>query len=320
MKNLFFLATIPLVIFLVSGCRKNHNPHGYQTGKNRFTTQIDGDQREYYVHIPASYSENTATPVVFMLHGTSGNGEEFYNHSGWKEVGDDNNIITVFPSSWNYCIVDGGEIKHTTKWNGFASDWTYCSGEVPRDDIKFLNTIITELSSKFNIDSKRIYLVGFSNGGQMASRCTIELSDKLAAIVENAASFYHDTTYTPLRKLPVTFQIGNEDYGPGNTGPAIPMSLLDSLLLVPDLPVLNGKHYRIAHTHIQSFGLDPNFTISGDTNSVSVATYTSLTSDPLNSFRFVMVKGLAHAYPNGDNHPMEAAKLHWDWLKQYSLP
>jgi hypothetical protein len=28
-----------------------------------------------------------ATPVVFMLHGTSGGGEKFYNISGWKEVG-----------------------------------------------------------------------------------------------------------------------------------------------------------------------------------------------------------------------------------------
>jgi len=30
--------------------------------------------------------------------------------------------------------------------------------------------------------------------------------------------------------------------------------------------------------------------------------------------------GLKHAYPNGENHPLEAAVYHWDWLKQYSLP
>jgi hypothetical protein len=33
-----------------------------------------------------------------------------------------------------------------------------------------------------------------------------------------------------------------------------------------------------------------------------------------------MIKGLAHAYPNGDNHPLEAAVLNWEWLKQFSLP
>ena len=46
----------------------------------------------------------------------------------------------------------------------------------------------------------------------------------------------------------------------------------------------------------------------------------SLTPGSLNDYRFVFVKGLAHAYPNGDNHWMEAAQLHWEWLEQYELP
>jgi len=39
------------------------------------------------------------------------------------------------------------------------------------------------------------------------------------------------------------------------------------------------------------------------------------------SFRFVFVKGLAHTYATGlPGHPMEAAKLHWAWMKNFSLP
>ncbi|MDX2280851.1 MAG: PHB depolymerase family esterase [Saprospiraceae bacterium] len=293
----------------------------FTVGKNRFTTQIDGDEREYFVHVPAGYTGNSATPIVFMLHGTSGNGEEFYNKSGWREVGESNNILTVFPSSWRHCIKDeDGTIKNTTKWNSQPAEWTYCANETPRDDIKFLKTIISEMNAKFNIDSKRIYLVGFSNGGQMAAKCTIVMSDQFAAIVESASSLFYDSTYTPLRKMPILFQVGNEDYGPGNTGPAIPLSLLDTLISTPDLPLRNGKYYRIAHTHTVSFGLDPNFTIGGDTTSVAYAVYKPLITNPLNSFRFVMIKGLAHAYPNGDNHPLEAAVLNWEWLKQFSLP
>jgi hypothetical protein len=66
--------------------------------------------------------------------------------------------------------------------------------------------------------------------------------------------------------------------------------------------------------------LNPNFTISGDTNVAAVATFTSLTPEPLNTFRFVLAKGYGHIYPNGRNHPMEAAKLHWAWMRQFSLP
>jgi len=291
------------------------------TGKNRFTTNIDGDEREYYVHVPQSYTGSTAVPVVFMLHGTSGDGEKFYNHSGWREVGNDENILTVFPSSWRYCINDNGEIKNTTKWNTPPdADWSFCPGQTPRNDIKFLNTIIAELNARYKIDNKRIYLAGFSNGGQMAAKCAVELSDKLAAVAENAGSFYLDTMYLPKRKLPVMYQVGNEDYGPGNTGPAIPLSQLGTLISTPGLTFMNGKHYRIANDHIRNFGFSSTYTLSGDTNSVSYATYKSLTPGSPYEFKFIMVKGLGHAYPNGDNHWMEAARIQWAWFKQFSMP
>jgi len=314
--------TCLLAILFHFGCKKEtqpKDPEQYVAGKNRFTTLIDGVEREYYVHVPAGYSPNTATPVVFMLHGTGGNGEEFYTGSGWKEVGETDNILTVFPSALRYCITEDGETKNITKWNSQPTEWAFCAGEKPADDIQFFRTIIAELSATFNVNSKKIYVVGFSNGGQMAAKCSISMSDVLAAIVESAASFAFDSTYQPLRKLPVTFQVGNEDYGPGNEGPAITLSLLDTLISTPDLALRGGKHYRIANAHIKSFGLDPNFTISGDTNSVSIATYKSLTGDPDKSFRYVFVKGLKHAYPNGTSHPLEAAVLNWAWLKQYTL-
>ena len=38
-------------------------------GKKRFAINVDGDIREYYVHIPLGYNGSTALPVVFMLHG-----------------------------------------------------------------------------------------------------------------------------------------------------------------------------------------------------------------------------------------------------------
>lgn len=316
----FMLAVAALVM---TSCKSKDSvteptPTDYVVGKNRFTTQIDGDTREYYVHVPAKYNANAATPVVFMLHGTSGDGEKFYNISGWKEVGETENILTVYPSSWRYCIIDEGVQLTTTKWNSQPSEWQPCAGERLRDDVKFLSTIITELKAKFNVDGKRIYLVGFSNGGQMAAKCTIEMSDKFAAIVESAGSFYTDTTWVPKRKLPVTFQIGNEDYGPGKTGPAIPLSLLDTLLSTPNLPI--SRFNRIAGIHVRSFELNPNFTISGDTNTVSLATYTSLTPNPNNSFRVALIKGLAHEYPNGTNHWLEGAKVNWAWMKNYTLP
>lgn len=328
MKNLILFACF-MAITLLFSCKDSTdeptpNPTPTDTsfviGKNRFTIMVDGVEREYYVHVPKNYNKNLATPLVFMLHGTSGNGEEFYDRSGWKEVGEDNNFLTVFPSSMKYCIIDAGVQKNITKWNSQPSEWSFCAGEIPRDDIKFLRTVIIEMQKKFNIDSKRVYMNGFSNGGQMTAKCAIEMSDVLAAAISNAASFSLDTTFIPKRILPVTYQVGNADYGPGNVGPEIPLSKFDTIISTPNIPILNGKHYRIASAYIKSFNLNPDFKISGDTNSVMVASYSGKGSNPLNIFRYVFVKSLDHSYPNGINHPMEAAKLHWIWLKQFSIP
>lgn len=87
-------------------------------GKNKFVTEVDGDARQYIVHVPESYSNAIQTPVVFILHGTAQTGENMYDKSGWKEVGEDENILAVFPTSWRYCIDNQGTIApNTTKWN-----------------------------------------------------------------------------------------------------------------------------------------------------------------------------------------------------------
>jgi polyhydroxybutyrate depolymerase len=318
LSALFFLS-----LLLLSACKKDNDTTttGDNTtipyGKSRLTLTIDGDEREYYMHIPKAYTGKEAVPVVFMLHGTSGDGEKFYETSGWKEVGETENIITIFPSSWRYCIVDPVDgAKTTTKWNTPPdSEWTFCQGQKPRDDIKFLKTIVTELKQKYKVDAQRFYLVGFSNGGQMAAKCSIEMSDIFAAIVESAGSFFIDTTYTPKRKIPLTYQVGSDDWGPGNDGPDLPLSQFDTLLKRPDF-----KYYKIKQRHITHFGLNQKYTITGDTTTAVFAHFTSATNTPNNIFQFVMIKGLAHAYPNGTNHPLKAAEKDWEWLKKFSLP
>jgi polyhydroxybutyrate depolymerase len=298
----------------------------YTKGKNRYTIVSDSVEREYWVHVPSDYDSVVATPLVFMLHGTGGNGEKFYDNSGWKELGEEENFISVFPSAFRYKIYDleDGTNKNTTKWNTKpdAAGWVFQPGERGRDDIKFFRDIITELSSKLNIDSSRIYVNGFSSGGSMAAKCAIDLSDKLAAVAHSAASFQKDTVYTPLRKIPVLFQLGNKDYGPGVAGgPEIPLIYFDSLISTPGIPILNGKHYRIARRHIDHLGLDSNYTLIGNTDSVMVALYHSLTpGDTLNVFRYVFVKELSHKYPNGENHWFDAPRAHWAWLRQYRRP
>lgn len=286
----------------------------YVVGKNRFTTNVNGDTREYYVHVPKSYNKNTPTPVVFMLHGTSGDGLKFYNISGWKEVGETENIITVYPSSWRHCIIEDGARKNTTKWNIFPGSFEYCPGEVPKDDIKFLNQVIDELCGKFTVNQKMIYFVGFSNGGQMTGRVGVEMSDRIAAVVSSAGMLKPGTSYTPKRLLPNLFQFGSNDdrfYGAFGGKPA-PMDI-NQLMATPFIKGVFG-------TYQKTYQLSSQYTTGGDPNKILWGEAKGTSGDPNNVFRMAVIKGMAHVYPNGKNFPLNGAQMNWQWLKQFKLP
>ncbi len=312
-------------IVLYNGCKKEESvntpaPPGYVTGKNRFTITVDAVEREYYVHVPARYSGNTATPIVIMCHGTGQTGEQFYNISGWKEVGDSANILTAFPSSLSYCITEDGVTQTTPKWNSFPGGFAFCAGVTPKDDVKFMRQMIAELKTRFNVDSKRIYMAGFSNGGQFSATCAVQLSDIVAATVScgGGGALPRDSTYTPLQLLPTMLMFGNKDekmlrgLGLPPTG-AVPMGFPQLYSVYPYLYLVQPKPF------INTFRLDTTYTLSGDTNSVAVASYAGR-SGPNNVFVMLEVKGLIHEYPNGVSHPMKAASVHWAWMKNYSLP
>ncbi|MFN8347796.1 MAG: PHB depolymerase family esterase [Spirosomataceae bacterium] len=318
-----FLISLNL-IFLGFSCGKDNTVatpgETVVKGKNRFTLTVDGAEREYYVHVPAGYTGNTPLPLVLMFHGTGQNGAQFYDISGWKEVGESQNILTVFPSSLSYCINDGGVTETTPKWTGYADSYSYCAGVVPKDDIKFMRALLNDLNAKLKVDEKRRYVVGFSNGGEFSARCAVEMSDVFAGAISSGGggALPGNLNLTPVRLLPVMLEFGNKDgkllKGLGVPGP-LPMNFTTLFTTYPFIYANSPKPY------ITTFKLDEkNYTVSGDPSEYIVGNFTGLSGRPENVFKLVEVKDLEHEYPNGKNHPLNGAALHWAWLKQYSLP
>ena len=81
-------------------------PLSYLQGKNRFTTAVDGEAREYYVRVPAGHNPLRSTSIVFMLHGSGTDREKLYDQSESVQIGETNNLVTIFPSNWAYKSVN----------------------------------------------------------------------------------------------------------------------------------------------------------------------------------------------------------------------
>ncbi len=81
------------------------------------------------------------------------------------------------------------------------------------DDVGFTRALIDELAKSINIDPRRVYATGFSNGAIMVYRLGCELSDRLAAIAPVSATQILDdqSVCRPSRNVPVIHFHGTAD-------------------------------------------------------------------------------------------------------------
>lgn len=137
--------------------------------------QTDGaslDERGYGLYIPTSYDEEATNnlPLVIALHGFGDTWENFYQATGLVNRAEQDNFIVAFPQ-------------------GYLNQWNDGSiGDHEEDDIQLLRDLITRIERDYRVDTERIYLVGFSNGGTMVFRAACEAPDLFAGIVSIAGT------------------------------------------------------------------------------------------------------------------------------------
>ncbi|WP_461083427.1 extracellular catalytic domain type 1 short-chain-length polyhydroxyalkanoate depolymerase [Spirosoma flavus] len=164
----------------------------------RDTLLHDGMLRIYWVHLPAGYAQKTTRlPLVIALHGGGGSGQQFAIQSKWSDKADREGFIVVYPDG----VQNPGVLRLRT-WNAGA-----CCGQVAStqriDDVGFISKLIDKLSTTYQIDSKKVFATGHSNGGMLCYRLACELSEKITAIAANAGTMQLQKPCKPTRLMPV---------------------------------------------------------------------------------------------------------------------
>jgi polyhydroxybutyrate depolymerase len=94
----------------------------------------------------------------------------------FDQLADEQGLIVVYP--------DGYE-RH---WNDCRKIAHYSARTRNIDDLGFLRALVEHLRVTYGADARRVYVVGYSNGGQMAFRLALEAPDLLAGIAAVAAN------------------------------------------------------------------------------------------------------------------------------------
>ncbi|MCI8534020.1 MAG: hypothetical protein HFG68_00320 [Hungatella sp.] len=126
----------------------------------RRTAVVNGYEYDYFIHLPEKKTKEQlqGLPLVFTVHGRGEPAWLFTTKNGWDRLADETGeFILVSPDS-------PGNI------------WF-----LPRDGMVFPE-IVYKMEEEFGIDTSRIYLTGFSNGGMIVREVAISYPHLFAGV------------------------------------------------------------------------------------------------------------------------------------------
>ncbi len=189
MKNLISF----LVLTMLIGCGSNDGSSATVFSADPALV-IGGDERPAEVDIPTDYDPTVAHPLVIVLHGFGADGRVETGYMQLFDFVDEKQFVLVFPDG---TLNDQGE----RFWNATPA---CCDPSESVDDVGYLSGLIAEAEQTYNIDPKRVYLIGHSNGGFMSFRMACEASELITAIVSLAGSTFDDPADCAPATIPVS--------------------------------------------------------------------------------------------------------------------
>ncbi|UQB69864.1 alpha/beta hydrolase family esterase [Epilithonimonas zeae] len=142
------------------------------------TYNINGLTRKAIFYEPILKSDKI--PVVFVFHGHGGNANfvskriDIQNY--YKEA------LVIFMEGFPGRTVPGLDP------NGKMNGWQIFADDLEGRDIQFFDKVLSDIHQKnYNIDDKKIYLIGHSNGARFVNVLWKTRGDKIAAICSASA-------------------------------------------------------------------------------------------------------------------------------------
>jgi polyhydroxybutyrate depolymerase len=169
------------VLVTLSGCSRAHRTETPRLpdGTTLHTMAFGGLDRTYRVHKPVGLA--AAAPLVVMLHGGFGDGEQAESSYGWDQLADSTKFVVAYPNG----------VGQT--WNGHG-----CCGKAAQeniDDVGFITAMVGQISATLPIDTSRVYAAGISNGGIMT--LALACSSSLFAAIGSVAATQLDPCTAP---------------------------------------------------------------------------------------------------------------------------
>lgn len=305
----FLLCGFFLIAFLPT---ISAQPLDWDYGRNDFEIPFENVDRHFIVHVPMSYNGDEPVPVVFIFHGTNGQGHTMWLNSKWQELCEAENFITVYPSSWKYVLSADG--TKPEKWNFSHLFEIVEDPSQLKDDVGFIDKVLDLVIASFNVNEKKVYATGFSNGGSFVhTRILPEMNHRFAAIGCNAGLIKHEYNISG-NLLPTVTMIGTKD---GKILPAHP----DTILPFDVYGILNDVVLgKTIDSTLHSLQLEKDYTVDSTQQAITFHFNVSASGNN-NEWFFRVLNNVGHVYPHGNNNPWDlvVAPQYWAFFQQFEV-
>jgi len=263
---------------------------------------VNGVERTYYLYVPDHLPPGA--PLVIMLHGYGSDGTRVVRDFGWEAEADLGRFVVAGPDASRLFPGATPNRRNRRSWNaGVAGE---AGGVEHSDDVGFIVAVIDDIARNVGIDRRRVYVAGFSSGGQMASRLGQEIPDRVAAISMSASQVVLFPR-PPSRGVPILFSAGDQD-------PVTPVE--DTRIELP----AGGFFVRRAHRTLVDLwrvldGCPAAHRVPGPKNTIVEV---SAPCRGGSEVRYILMQGVAHEWPT--RHPIDLTRTSWEFFKRFSLP
>ena len=273
-------------------------------------------QRQYIIHLPPGYNNNNPLPAVIVLHGGSGN---YYSVQGFTQmnfVSNQNDFLAIYPQGI-------GKAPPGYSW---ADGRNTSADQAGIDDVGFISKLIDTLYHDYNIDTNRVYICGFSNGGFMTQRLACETPGLFAAIGGLGCSMDTNLIQTcrPNQAVPMAYFSGTAD-------PEVPYDggAMNNPTVTPVVAVDTAVNFWVNNNNCQTAEPVTNLpnTVPEDSSTVELYKYTNC--DCHGDFYFFKIINGGHTWPGvpvpqfpqlgNTNEDIHASYSLWDFFSQFSL-
>lgn len=180
-------------------------------GDRSLGVEAAGRTREVLVYAPAAVSLRRL-PLVIALHGNGDTNANFVAALGLRALADADGFVLAAPQGLRQSFTAYGTPIDGVDWDAYR---TVADGNI---DLPLLEALLAHLLGTGSIDPQRASVFGYSQGGYLSFRWTLEGSLELACGTTAAAGSPLGTSFvqTAARKIPVALQVGALDGALGN--------------------------------------------------------------------------------------------------------